>query len=128
MKRFICPFIVFIVLIFCEGMFAQQLYTIYLNENVDSYVNPLEVTVHPGDQIKFVSTGGDFDITIPNASNFLNVKGSTLKIQLTSSSPASQIYDVVEIEDDIDQDYEVVHILSGGVPTAPPRIIIRTTD
>ena len=126
MRRFFLPFFTFILLSFSEMLFPQQLYTVYLDEEIDNYVNPLELEVNPGDQIRFISTGGDFQIAIPNANKILEVKGLILKIELTSGGPIRPIYTVKEVKDEIVQEYEVVNTPSGGEPDAPPKIIIRT--
>lgn len=126
MKPFLISSLTIIILVFSELLFAQQLHVVYLDQTAYDYVNPLVLTVQPGDQIKFVTTGGSFKITIPNANNIFVGTPGILKFNLDSNHPQSQIYQVRYDDVEINQTYQVYCITTGGGPTAPPRIIITT--
>jgi hypothetical protein len=122
MKPILISVLTFFIFGFSQLLFAQQLHVVYLNQAYDNYVNPLDLQVNPGDQVKFVTTGGNFNISIPNANTIFVGAPSVLKIKLDASHPESQIYQVVSNDVEITQTYSAS--CSGCTPaTAPPRII-----
>jgi plastocyanin len=127
MKPILISVLALITFGFSQLTFAQQLHVVYLNQATDNYVNPLDVHVNPGDQVKFVTTGGNFNISIPNANTIFVGTPSVLKIKLDASHPESQIYQVQSVDSEIIQAYSVVCTSGGGQPTAPPRIIRSTS-
>lgn len=123
MKPILIAVLALITLGFSELTFAQQLHVVYLNQTTENYVNPLDLQVNPGDQVKFVTTGGDFNITIPNANRIFQGAPSVLQIKLDARHPESQIYQVLSGDFEITQVYSADCSSGGAPPTAPPRII-----
>ena len=114
----------FFIFAYCGMLYGPAVKTVTLNQDTDNYVTPMNLTVYPGESVKFVSTSGDFDVTIPNAGNlFVGVIGS-LTIHLNSSHPESQTYTVRSVDSPITQEYSVYCVTTGGSTEAPPRIII----
>ena len=72
-----------LILTFSSLLFSQQLHVALLNQNTVDYVEPLNLEVSPFDQVKFMATGGDFEITIHNANEIFNVDSDEIRIKLT---------------------------------------------
>lgn len=116
----------FIFFAFSNLLLAQQLHTVIVNHNIDNYVEPLELKASPFDQVKFISTGGDFEITIPNANEIFNIDANEIRIKLSDKNPESPTYTLKDVDEKIEHEYDVYCNSTGGEPDAPPKIIVHT--
>ena len=108
---------------------AGELKTVTLNQEDGLLASLSQITVSPGDTLKFVADDGNFSVFIPNAVTFLRIRTTNESFVLDSSDPdkkESTSYIVRDIGMDIIQcSYSIYSIGNDGWPLAPPRIIIQ---
>ena len=124
MQRLFALSAIFFSLCLLHSTFAQRLVKVTLNETDPYLVKPLQVSLSPGDTLMFTTTKGDFAINILEASKFLEIEETDLKVEVNKSNPNSPKYLVKKISDIIDQPYSVFCITKRVWPLAPPRIIV----
>ena len=90
-------------------------------------VNPSSLNVRAGDTVVFVAADANhYDVIIPNRDNFFvnNDNGKTLEFVVTQSQSVTT--PAVNNKPNGTNKYYSVTTPGGGVPYAPPRIIIIT--
>jgi len=104
----------------------QQIVT-FTSKGIDIIVNPSSLNVQVGDTVIFVAADANhYDVVIPNKDNFFvnNNNGATLEYSVTQAQSITT--PVVNNKPDGTVKYYSATTPGGGVPYAPPRIIIIT--
>ena len=87
-------------------------------------VDPSSLYVHVADTIEFVSSdGADYDVVIPNRDKFF-VSSNGATIEEAVNSTTSPVTPEVNDKPIGTKKYYSVSTPGGGMPYAPPRIII----
>jgi len=123
MKRLLILSFLFSLICFCSAAFAK-LVIVELNQDDIYFARPMRVALSPGDSLMFRTINGDFSIFIEEATVFLDIDETDLKVEVNSTKPESPVYIVRKIEENWDQTYSIFCISNRSWPDAPPRIII----
>lgn len=127
MKRVIF-FSVLFSLFYCFAIAtAQGLHIVKLDKDNGLFATPFRIVVNAGDTLQFESVDGDFNIYIPDAVSFLNIKEADLKVRVNSSTnPLSNLFEIRSNLDKNDSEvsYSIYCITTNSWPDAPPRIIV----
>jgi len=131
MKQILSYFLLLLIFGFFCNSYAQDyqpsLKTVSLDQEDALLAQPSQITVSPGDTLKFIAKDGNFSVFIPEAVRFLRIRTTNLSFLLDGSETAeSDLYIVRDIDADLMQcPYSIYSLGNDSWPLAPPRIIIK---